>query len=257
MAFNNYFDFQLGNKRLSDFGGILHNGDKGSATFNLISNMNKQTDEFPGIDGMAYYSSSYQPKPIPLNILIENENFNQDEFIDWIKSKEEQWFNYIGDNKKIKVVYDSDVELNVYNAKQALTEITFIAYYPFWSLINDVVWEQTNPSLNTSYSFTNLGNDESFPLIELNCTTNQTIIFQINQKSFKLKDIIGTIFIDCYTETVYKIIGNSKVNYLGSFECTNGEYKYEFQSLVVGNNTFKLTSGSVNKVKINCNSRFA
>jgi len=255
MSFKSYFDFQLGNKKLSDFGGVLYNGD-GYVKSSLLPNLNKQTEQLDMIDGAVYYGGNYEPRIITLHILIENENFDEAGFVNWIKSKEPQWFNYIGDDKKIKVVYENTLDIDIYNKKHGFIELTLVAHNPYWYLINDVVFTKTSPVVNTSYSFTNSGNTESFPLVKINCTTSQNVTFSLNSKRFKLTNIVGDIYIDFYTETVYKFVSGVKTNYLSSFECLDGKYKYEFGSLPVGNNTIKIISGTVNSITVNCNSRF-
>lgn len=258
MGFTSYYDFKLGDKKLSDFGGSLYNGEDDAAKKMLLPTMNNSTEELPLIDGTLLYASTYQPRPISLNILIDNNNFDEAAFINWIKSKTPQWFNYVGDNRKIKVVYEDEIIMTMYNNRQSIMTVKFVAHDPYWYLIDDVVFTKESPIITIPYTFSNGGNDISFPLIKLKCSTNQSIItFELNGKQFKLTSLINEVYIDFYTETVYTLINDgTKINKLSTFECLNGKYKYEFGNLNVGNNSIKITQGTLTSIVVYCRSRF-
>ena len=256
MAFNNYYDFKLGDKKLSDFGGVLHNGGNDYVKLSLLPSMAKDVEETPLVDGNIYYGGRYEPRTIELNILIENPNFNQEEFINWLKPKKAQWFNFIGDNKKILVVYDDVVDMEIYNYSQSTITLKLIAHDPYWYLINDVVFQQASPTLNTTYTINNKGNTESYPLIKISCSSTQTISFELNGKKYKLTNVINDTYIDCYTCTVYTINNSVKTNRISLYECLNGKYKYEFGYLNFGKNSIKITGGTVNSLTVECKSRF-
>lgn len=256
MAYKSYFDFKLGNKKLSDFGGKLHNGSNDYVKINLLPSMTKEVEEIPLVDGNIYYGGRYDPREINLDIIIENSNLDEEGFTNWIKSKTAQWFNFIGDDKKILVVYDDIVDMQIYNYHQSMVTLKFIAHDPYWYLIDDVVFTKISPAINTTYTIANRGNVESYPLIKINCTTTQTITFELNGKQYKLNGVINDTYIDCYTCTVYTINGNSKTNRIALYQCLNGKYKYEFGSLNFGDNSIKIIGGTVNSLIINCKSRF-
>lgn len=256
MAFNSYFDFKLGDKKLSDFGGKLHNGSNDYMKINLLPSMTKEFEEIPLVDGNIYYGGRYDPRNIELEIIIEDSDFNQEGFINWLKSKTAQWFNFIGDDKKILVVYDDIVDMQVYNYHQSMITLRLIAYDPYWYLINDVVFTKVSPTLNTTYTITNKGNTESYPLIKISCSSTQTITFELNGKQYKLTNIINDTYIDCYTCTVYTMNGSVRTNRISLYQCLNGKYKYEFGNLNFGSNSIKITGGTVNSITVNCNSRF-
>lgn len=257
MAFIGYTDFKLGDKKLSDFGGILWNGGNEAYTINLLPTMTKKTEQLPNTDGNIYYGATYDPRLITLYIVIDNPSFNETDFTNWIKEKVVRDFYFIGDTKKIKVVCDDMVNLQAYNKNQGTIELKLIAYDPYWYLITDSIFSKTSPVINTTYSFTNSGNDNSFPLIKLQCSgTQNNIIFELNGKQFKIKTMTTDVYIDFYTETVYNFNGSEKMNRLSNFECLNGKYKYEFGELPIGNNTIKITSGTLTNITVNCRSRF-
>lgn len=257
MALNDnfYTDFQLGDKQLfRDFKGKLYCDDV--AKRNLTPSKTINTEAIPSQDGEVPYSVTYNPRPIPLKIYINDINFNPELFTNWINKKEARWFNYIGDDKKIKVMVEDEINLDAYNPRQGLLDMNLIAHNPYYSYIEDSVFIQANPNLNTVYKFNNKGNDKSFPIITLKCEgQKQNIIFEINGFRMKISNLNTDIIIDCENESVYNYVGQTKVYRMNEYEYTNG-FKYTFPKLNIGENTFKLIGGIITEVKIQGNSRF-
>lgn len=260
MTFKAFTDFQLGSKKLSDFGAVLWNGSNDAYFVDLLPSMQKYTSQIQFVDGNAYYGGVYEPRTITLSIFVgynSKVDFNKDEFVNWIKSKEPQWFNFVGDEKKIKVVYDDSLNMNVYNKMHGLTTLKLIAFDPYWYLIDDSKLHIDTVQLNQLYTFTNKGNDESFPLITLRTSSvQQNVIFELNGSQFKIDNISENISIDFESETVYTTITNEKHNKLGEFQRVNGKFRYDFGQLPLGTNNFRVTQGDIASVDILCRSRF-
>lgn len=252
-----FTDFQLGDRKLSSFGGVLYN-ENGFAQLSLAPSVTFSTDDLPGVDGLITYSSKYDPRIIDLNIYIENRNFNKDEFINWISAKEERYFNYVGDNKKIKVMRQNQLDMSIYNESQGTMTVSFIAHNPYFELITPNNFVQNTPSVNQVYTFNNVGNTKSKPVLFLQYNgTIKNLRFSINDIEYNIANITSDIYINSEYETVYNFVSGIKVNRIGEFKCTKeGYFKFTFPELNVGSNTFKLLSGGLNKITINCNSKF-
>lgn len=254
---NVFSDFKLGNRTLSSFEGILYNNGS-QAQVGLLPSITTSTDDIPGIDGLIQYSSKYDPRVIDLSIYIEDEDFNKEEFINWISAKTPQYFNYVGDNKKIKVIRQNQLDMSVYNEVQGTMEISFIAHKPHWELMTPNKFIQNTPVINNSYNFNNKGNTDSKPIIFLQTSgTRPNVKFSINGIEYNITTMTTDLYIDCDTETVYNFVSGKKVNRINEFKCvSDGYFRFTFPKLNIGNNTFKLLSSSLTKVTIDCNSRF-
>lgn len=257
MAVHSYYDFKLGDKKLSDFGGVL-SIDENYKT-DILPALNVATEKIVGYDGEIPYSATYDPRVINLHMNFKNNNLNVDELTSWLKSKTPQWFNYIGSDRKIEVVCKDELELNTYNPTHHSMELSLYAYNPYWTELNPYVWIQDSPVIERQYIIINKGNEESYPLIKLTSANKlQEIKFEINGIQYKITDLEGEIIIDCKYGTVYKQLPeNKRLNKLNTFSCIdNSKYKYYMPILKVGSNIFKLLSSSLTNVKIQCNSRW-
>lgn len=257
MAIQSYYDFKLGDRLLSDFGGVLSIEENYKT--DIKPALNVATEKIVGYDGEIPYSATYDPRVINLHMKFKNNDLNADELTSWLKSRKPQWFNYVGSDRKIEVICKDELELSTYSPTYHSMDLTLYAYNPYWVEIEPYVWLQNAPVVNQQYVFMNSGNEESYPLIKLN--SNQTVTevkFEINGVPYKITELLGEVIIDCKYGTVYKQLPEGKrVNKLNTFSCTDtNKNKYYMPILKVGSNTFKLLSSSLDNIKIQCNSRW-
>ena len=66
-----YEDFRLGNKKLSDFGGIIYNEDGWKISNGLSSN--KITSKLTNRDGELFLGLTYNPRVITIPIFIQED----------------------------------------------------------------------------------------------------------------------------------------------------------------------------------------
>lgn len=246
-------DFKLGNKKLSDFGGVIMND--GEFTENYLPSLNLKSQSLVNSDGELFYGSKLDPKIIDEKIaIIDTSKFNEDEFKAWINCREQQWFNYVGDNKKIKVVRNNSLDSSLYSDGEIM-ELSFIAHKPYWQPIDDKIWTQNTPSVNIVYKFNINSNTDSLPLIKLECIGNKVDTkFEINGLQFNIKNMTTEIYIDCEHEAVYTLVNDEKLTRLSEFECVSlNKFKYTFPKLTMGENYFKLLKGSLSRIIINTN----
>lgn len=252
-----FTDFKLGNRTLSSFGGaIYNNGNVGQA--NLLPSISIQTEENTGVDGAIPYSSKIEPRTIELSVVFQVDNFDREGFNNWLNFKEPQWFNFIGDNRKIKVMRQDTVDMEVYNEKQSTCELSFIAYDPYWRLIEETPFSLYTPVQGRVYSFYTFGNVESYPLIGINGSATSQFSFTLNYKTYTIENFSGNLYIDCETETVYtKLSNGNKINKIADFNRTAPiESRFNFPTLNAGENLFRInTILGVTGISIDKNSR--
>lgn len=249
-----YDDFYFNGKKLSDFGGIIC--DQYGNQKNLIPKSEISTTTIAGYDGEIPFSKRYGAREWTENVYF-------DDFVDiriiaeWLSPKEENSFYYIGDDVFINAIVPNEVNFEVYCSGQdkenrylyqGLISIPFIAYDPFYKLIEDISYEFSTVGVKT---FKNKGNYESLPLIRFEVVGTQNLKFKFNDVLYELKSIKDWCEINTRTRTVKDATGNKRT----SFE-SNGKRVLDFPKLKSGDNKFELTLGSIRKVIIKCNSRF-
>lgn len=261
MAYAIYTDFILGdnNIKLSSFGGVLFNQD--NAKIGLLPSHNILSNKFnSNNDGEVIATTSLDPRIIPINMYFENDNLDIDALKQWLYNDgKEQWFRYVGSDRKIKVIYKEDMTLDVFNDKQSTLSVNLYAYDPKWYLTTGTTFTQDRPSTNQLYTFNNPSNVEKcYPLIHLEVgsgVTAKNIIIEINGNRIKLANIYTDIYLDSKYRTCYTLVVGEPQNQLGDYEYSElGKHKYYFPILKVGNNTFKLIQGTLTKVTIEMNS---
>lgn len=250
-----YSDFRLGTKKLSDFGGIIYNA--GENVINLLPNMTHITESMNSIDGEIYYGAKYEPRTIEVPCYFEGD-VDLDELKSWLCSKEEQDFNYIGDDKKISVVYASQLDMTAYynNPFQGTMTITFIAYNPFWKPINDDLFSLFFMNTNSSVILTGGGNVKNKPLIEVRPKYNNQakIRLKFGDYIIVLQNLVKPIFIDCENEEVYELQAGTRVTAMNKFYTTDF---YDFPYLEPNKQTeIKLLEGAVDRVLVTRNARW-
>ena len=252
-----YTDFKLGDRTLSSFGGVIVNEDSCEKTY--LSGMSSRKEKINGHDGeYVYDKSTRDPVAIDEMIAIVDEKlFNENEFKTWLDCKEERWFNYVGDYKKIKVLREDTVKGKLYSNGQKIP-ISFVGNAGLWDSLIENKFIQNTPSVNVEYKFNNNGCEPSKPLIRLTCVGSKVDTeFQVNDKVYRIKNMTDQIYIDCDKECVYIDVNGTKISRLGEFECYSKDtFKYTFPKLKVGENFFKLLKGSLSKVEILINEKW-
>lgn len=259
MGYKIYTDFILGdsNIKLSDFGGMLYNED--NAKINLLPSHSINSEKYGNMDGEYITSTSLEPRPIELNMYFENGNLDIKSLTQWLyNDKKEQWFQYVGDNKRIRVIYKDEIIINVYGDKSTINTVLY-AYDPYWYSMDNTKFVQERPMTNQLYTFNNPSVDVCYPLIKLEVgdgVTVRDVIIEINGERIKLANINTDIYLDSKYRTCYTYVVGEPQNKLDVYEYAElGKHRYYFPVLKPQNNTFKLVQGAVTKVTIETNSR--
>ena len=255
MAIAQYFeDFKLGSKRLSDFNGIIYNKGDGHA-INVAPSITHMTEKLPNRDGELYYGSTVDPRLIELSVYFEDE-VDIEQLSAWLCSKEVQPFSFVDDYKEIDVVYNSIIDMRAfYNSTfQGLMDLTFVAYDPYFRVINEKNVTIKSPTINKDYGVKTKGNVDSYPMIKIVPNGTQSKIrFKINDITVVLQNVSKAIYLDCETEEVYELNAGTKVPVREKFYST--EF-YEFPYLKpFSNNTVRILEGTISQIDITLNSR--
>ena len=252
-----YFeDFRFGDKKLSDFGGIIYNEDGWFISNGLTSA--KTTTKLSNRDGELFLSSTYNPRTITIPIFLQR-NIDLDEFFAWLLNGEQE-LEFVNSGRKINVILDNQIDIRNYydGVYKGLSTLSFIAYDPYWKNIVDTYTIKQPPRVNQTVSFRIEGNTICYPKINLQPTTVGKVKFEINGMIVTL-DITNSlvnknITIDCEREDVYGVTGTSEENL---FQIYSSNDYYEFPTLnPFVDNTFTLQSGNASVVKIYHNDRW-
>ena len=259
MSYKIYKDFILGdsNIKLSDFGGMLYNAD--NTKINLLPSHNVTSNKFGNRDGEIITSTNLDIRTIELNMYFKNSNLDIKSLTQWLyNDKKEQWFQYVGDNKRIKVIYKDEITMNVIGDK-AMISMSLYAYDPYWYSMDNTKFVQERPMTNQLYTFNNPSLITSYPLIKLEVgdgATVRDVIIEINGERIKLANINTDIYLDSKYRTCYTYVVGEPQNKIDVYEYAElGKHRYYFPVLKPQNNTFKLVQGAVTKVTIETNSR--
>lgn len=127
-----YTDFRFGEKKLSDFGGVIYNKDGAKKT---VGSMPRHKILDTG-NGYIYYGTSKEPLEFDVDCFFEKV-VSEDEINEWICESGEQEFQYIDDEKKIKAVYNGQLDFSIWGdsegeIERSVVTIPFIAYDPKW-----------------------------------------------------------------------------------------------------------------------------
>ena len=90
-----YYDFRFGNKKLSDFGGVIINEDGWKISNGLTST--KTTEKLPMRDGELFMYETLNPRIISIPVLIE-QDIDLNGFYAWLLDGEQE-LELIGDKK--------------------------------------------------------------------------------------------------------------------------------------------------------------
>lgn len=255
MANPRYFsDFKLGNRKLSDFNGVLYNSEDGDVAI-LAPTVTHITEQLANQDGELYIGSKIEARSIDLSVYFEG-NIDIQELTAWICKKEPQSFMFVGDNKKIDVVYNSSLSLKSFYGKlyQGLMDISFIAHDPYFRIAEEPVQTITSPVINKKNTVNHLGNVESYPLIKIKPNGTQTKIkIKLNELIITLQNVNKDIYIDCELEEVYELNLGAKT--LAREKYFSTDY-YEFPTLEPFiTNGITVLEGQVSEISITPKSR--
>ena len=246
---NIYTDFYFNGKKLSDFGGVIC--DQYENMRSLTPAQNVETKTVAGIDGEIVVATRYGNRTWTENVFFENMVKVRD-ISAWLGNKFDTDFQYVDDDVNIKARVPDAIDFNMYGSGNdtysGLMSIPFIAYCPYYKLINPLVYEFSTVGLK---KFDNVGNVESMPIIRFEVVGVQNIKFSINDKNYELKNINNWCEIDTRKRTVKDNIGNQRMNFY-----SEGDKITKFPTLKIGENSFELKLGSIRKVAIECNCRF-
>ena len=250
-----YFsDFKLGNKLLSDFNGVLYNSQDGHC-INLAPSITHITEQLANQDGELYFGSRVEPRIIDLSIYFEGA-VDLQELTAWLCKKEPQKFMFVDDDKEINVIYNSSIDLKAFysNDFQGLMDVSFIAYDPYFRIVNERPINISNPVIGNKYNIKSKGNVDSFPLIKVKpYRTQSKIRFKFNDMLIVLKNVDKDIYLDCELEEVYEMNTGRKVLVREKYYSTD---YYEFPILPpFTSNTIELIEGSVDEISVLPNSR--
>ena len=250
-----YFeDFRFGNKRLSDFGGIIYNEDGWQIDNGLTSS--RITTKLGNRDGELYIGSTYNPRTITIPIFLQ-EDINIDEFYAWLLDGEQE-LEFEESERKILAVLDNQLNIRSYydGDFKGLSTLNFIAYDPYWRPTKSTY---TNIDLTKDVANIRIkSNVVSYPIIKLTPQTVNTVKFQINDTIVTLNitsdNVNKEIIINCESEEVYDIRSGTQYN-LFSIYSSNSYYEFpNFKPFA--DNTFKLLSGNVSHITIDHNDRW-
>ena len=251
-----YEDFRLGNKKLSDFGGIIYNEDGWKISNGLSSN--KITSKLTNRDGELFLGLTYNPRVITIPIFIQ-EDIDIDEFYAWLLNGEQE-LEFEDSDRKIKVVLDTQIDIQSYydGDYKGLSTLSFIAYDPYWRATKDTYSAMENPTSGQIIKAKTKSNVVTYPIIKLTPTTSNKIQFKINEDLITLNisssNVGKEIIIDCENEEIYDIRNGAKYNL---FSIYNSNDYYSFPTLnPYKTNTIEFITGRVSKMSIYHNNRW-
>lgn len=265
MAKCQYFDdFKLIDKetgverKLSDFGGIVYNPNKESFSRNLLPDPNHITSKDENSDGEQYVKTVYGTRIIEVPVYF-SEDLGGGELFElnrWIGKKKQQIFQWVDDEerKEIDVVYKEGFDMDVLFGEKfnGLATFSFIAHNPYWRIRDERPLIYKNLHEGQEILINNKGNDECFPLFEIE-SNGKELIFELNGLEVSLKELDKPFNIDCENERCYEVVdGVMKQNI---YKYKSDKYN-SFPSLQVEKrNILKIKKGSISKLKIKLNTR--
>lgn len=237
-------DFYYNNHWASEYG-ITIGGASGVPLSSPLPTIDTQTQKIIGVHGAFITSSQYNPRTFVIPIVISDLSRIR-EIAGWLSNLEPSYFYYKGDSVKIKCVINdaqNDIQYGIMeNLKAGITDLKFIAYDPFYELINDKYYCISTFTSKTTIS--NDGNWESQPIIKI--TGNGDVRFKLNGMSMLIKAVSTSATIDM---KYFTVVNDTNLNKLSNFEGS-------FITFLPGRNEFEMESGNVSKVEIWCRSKF-
>lgn len=242
-----YSDFYYNNRSLSEMKGKIIN--QYNTSTNLSPNLNVKTINIPGKDGEVPTSNSYDAREWKLDVFFY-EMVDTRTITNWLSSRSESEFYYIGDDVKINAMILNVVEAEIYKIDNdnfcGIIQITFKAFNPYYYLIDDTTYEITTTGIK---EFINKGNRESEPNIRFELVGTQNIKFKLNNITYEVENAKDYIEINTKTRVIRDSVGIKRQDFK-----SDGKRVLKFPALKVGLNTFQLVLGSMRRVNIKCNS---
>lgn len=249
-------DFNFNDRWLSEFGATLYNANDSEEQI-VLATSKHNIKEISQIDGSIYTGRVLEPIPIPLNIFFEEE-FDIDDFTEWISVEEGGWLYYPNEERKIKVVLNSGIIPESYFRNKGYCgklSIEMIAYEPHWYEVEPRYVEIQNPVKGQEYGFYNDGNLPSKPIIELKCVgekTNFAIAF--NGYEIEIDRFTQNIKIDSYYGTITTYLDGKEVNKYNSYKLRGGYHERQMIETEPGkHNVFRIIRGDVTGIKVTPN----
>lgn len=243
-----YEDFYFNGKKLSQMGGRII-GDGMNTLTSVLPIKEVYTGKVLGVDGEIPYGAKLNPRTFDLTIYFDSVTDIRT-ISAWLHTNEPVDFYYVGDTIKSKVMLSDMVDMDMYYGGildrhnfKGIMSLKFICYDPYYYLITDKIYTYT--TFSSTHTFVNDGNVNSFARIKFEVTGIKDISYKLNGIQTTLKGV-NTY---CYLDAMYKTVEDSQGN---KRYILSGEYPI----LKPQNNTFQLVSGSVNKITIECRSRF-
>lgn len=243
-----YFeDFRFGDKKLSDFGGIIYNEDGWNISNGLTSS--RTTAKLGNRDGELLVGSTYNPRTITIPIFLQ-EDIEIDEFYVWLLNGEQE-LEFEDSERKIKAVLDNQINIRSYydGDFKGLSTLNFIAYDPYWRAVKDTY---TNIDSNDEIAIKTKGNVECYPIIKLTPTTVNNVRIKINDLTITLNigsdNLNKEITIDCEREEIYDTRSGAEYNLFHIYH-SNDFYEFPILKPFV-NNIVTLLEGNVANMRI-------
>lgn len=244
-------DFYFNGRWLSDLGGIIA-GKDGLSLFSVLPAKEIKSEKIIGRDGEIVYGSSYQPRTFSIPILFSDVSRIR-EIASWLNVAQPTDFWLKGDGVKLKVLFDSAIDLQAY-ALQGVVELKFIAHDPYFVELTPTPSVLTTGLDNITVQ--NVGNVECYPLIKFTGTGDITV--DINNSRYRFKSVDQYVYLDCYYYTVFKGDPNNPsgaINKLQNFVKVNElngveSYPTTMPIFNIGANSIKLVSGTCTEIQI-------
>lgn len=247
-----YEDFKFGEKKLSDFGGIIYNSD--GFRKSVGTDPSHITLSIPN-KGEIYYGTQLSALTYDVDCYFE-QSLSSKEIASWICKNEEQRFQYIDDDKYCNAVYNGKLEFDIWGGEiedKSLTTIPFICYEGFWRAIENPM-TISRPTINQIYRINGSNNIDSYPTISI-IPSSSTIRLKWNDMYIALKDLgIGKQYcLDGENGDFYYLNSGEKAF---AMPCLYTDDYYTMPTLKPFiTNEIALLEGSITELTINKNSR--
>lgn len=240
-----FSDFYFNNRWLSDFDAEIGGSSPTSFNISVLPEKQLTTQSVMGVDGELITSVRFLPRTFPIPIVLHDLSRVR-EIANWLSCIEPQYFQFKGDNVRIKCLVDSAVDVTKLFTSIGTAEIKFIAHDVYYEAIDDITHVFNNPAVGQIFNFHNQGTSPSKPMIRVYGTGTVTI--DLNGEEFTLDGITGGyVDMDCAKQTVFNTSGNKYHIFRGKFK--NLVLKPDY-------NDIKLVNGSVTKIEVQCRSRW-
>lgn len=247
-------DFEFDGRRLSEFGGVLVDKDL-IFRENIAPSVDVKTNPSPTGDGLDIVSVSYGVRYICLTALLEdysNLKYDYDSLKEWLYSKEPKKFKYVGDDKYINGVFTGEIDLEILNGNNALLELELTCHDPKWNL-DEVPIVLTKVFTNERHAIINNGTVESYPII---CIEGHgDIQIEINNITYSIDNVIDNVYIRVPFWDVNIIEEGNFKPFIANYRCENGKHRWDMPMFKLGENTFILRQGTINRITFTLNQK--